>query len=988
MLKFSKSGTSQSLFVSWVSRRLFTGTAAKSRARQWLDCSEALEVRCLLSTLSANLDNGLLTVSDVDATGKNNLLTVTVDGTVLTVSDANEQFIAAPAGGTLSDGGRTLTMPLSLVTSGLTLNAGGGDDVIDINSIDAAFNSNLIVNGDAGADTVTFQGSATSVGSGNITVSAETINVNSGLTAGGAVNLTSTGDDTTLSINAAVTAGANSEFSADKMFIIGPVNLGTHILTVAPESTADANDSIDIGSTTDSASNMLQLSNAELDHITAATIIIGDTKTSTITVSAAIQQSGDSNIQVVTGRNIVFQDGAGWATNNGSLSFTANQAATGTGNFFGIEVNDATLMSTGSGNIALVGRGGNTGVENHGVFILGGSVISSTGAGGIVLTGVGGSADSSNRGVELNDATTTVTSASGDIRITGQGGAGTGNYNFGVWMVLGPTVSSTGNARIFIEGTGGTGISENNGVLFNGYGYSGATHLTTQDGDITITGNGSTSATGAANRGIGMYAGAFIQSKGNARITLNGTGGTGTDSARGVELDDTGTLLTSVSGDIHITGQGGANTSGYGLWMLNGAAIESTGTAKITIDGTAGDNANDGAGVSVDGNGNGTHISSVDGDISINGHGGNFISGTPNRGIVIQVGAAIQSTGAARIILNGTGGNSSDSSRGVEIGDGGTRITSQQGDISITGHGGAGSLATTTYNIGVWIRDNAVVESTATSGLAAKVTINGTGGSGAGSDVGTWITSSGQVASTLGDIQITGQGGSGTGRYHHGVNLQGGGTIVSSGTAKITVDGTGGSGVGEAIGVYVVETNSGIQSVNGDIQITGHGGSGGNANIGVGVQTGGFIKSTGTARVMMNGTGGTGTDSNYGVRIYGSDSFVHSDAGDIQITGQGGAGSTDMNSGVRLAVGASVTAKGSARITLNGTGGGGVNENNGVVFNAYGEDGPSHVTAQDGDITITGVGSSTATGSGNRGIGLYNGVTIQSTGNARIILNG
>jgi hypothetical protein len=114
--------------------------------------------------MSATVNDGLLTVREIDGSSQNNSLTVTVVGTDLVVSNANEQFIAAPDGGVLSNGDKTLTIPLNLITAGLTLNSGAGDDAIDIGPIDAAFDGSLTVNGEAGSDTVTFLPTEVDVG--------------------------------------------------------------------------------------------------------------------------------------------------------------------------------------------------------------------------------------------------------------------------------------------------------------------------------------------------------------------------------------------------------------------------------------------------------------------------------------------------------------------------------------------------------------------------------------------------------------------------------------------------------------------------------------------------------------------------------------------------------------------------------------------------------------------------------------------------------
>ena len=81
-----------------------------------------------------------------------------------------------------------------------------------------------------------------------------------------------------------------------------------------------------------------------------------------------------------------------------------------------------------------------------------------------------------------------------------------------------------------------------------------------------------------------MAGGAAVTSTGSATVTLNGTGGAGTDDNYGVYLNGAG--ITSATGAIFITGQGaGSSSFNYGILMNNSAAVTSTGSANITLDG-------------------------------------------------------------------------------------------------------------------------------------------------------------------------------------------------------------------------------------------------------------------------------------------------------------------------------------------------------------------------------------------------------------------
>jgi hypothetical protein len=114
-------------------------------------------------------------------------------------------------------------------------------------------------------------------------------------------------------------------------------------------------------------------------------------------------------------------------------------------------------------------------------------------------------------------------------------------------------------------------------------------------GDISLAGRGGDPD--SDNYGIQLRNGAVVESTASGlaagTITIVGTGGDGTSFNHGVWIQSSGTQVTSVDGDILITGQGGDATgsSNYGVFVASSAVISSTGTgadaATITINGTS-----------------------------------------------------------------------------------------------------------------------------------------------------------------------------------------------------------------------------------------------------------------------------------------------------------------------------------------------------------------------------------------------------------------
>jgi autotransporter-associated beta strand protein len=95
--------------------------------------SSNLSVLFQMGTLAATLDgSGNLAIRDMDAAGKDNQLTVRVRDADLEITDAAERFSSVPAGGTLSNGGRTLAIPLSSIAGILTIDTEAGSDTLTV----------------------------------------------------------------------------------------------------------------------------------------------------------------------------------------------------------------------------------------------------------------------------------------------------------------------------------------------------------------------------------------------------------------------------------------------------------------------------------------------------------------------------------------------------------------------------------------------------------------------------------------------------------------------------------------------------------------------------------------------------------------------------------------------------------------------------------------------------------------------------------------
>jgi hypothetical protein len=352
----------------------------------------------------------------------------------------------------------------------------------------------------------------------------------------------------------------------------------------------------------------------------------------TVTFNGATSFTGSNSLSAATSFNIDVKENASIGIVDGDLTLSANQqtVATNIGSrFIGISVfrngtlGQPSIETTGMGDITLNGRGGTDVFGNYGVNLVGATIRSTASgpnAGAITLNGAGGLGPSGDHGVFLQNRFATVsqvTSVDGDITFIGEGNPLT--FGQGVYVANGSVVSSTGTGSDAAEITMRSGTA--------GVNIEAQVVVTSIDGDMLFDGTGG--SMGA------RFAQSQVSSTGTgasaAKITIHGTA---SGMPTGIGVDIASSQLTSATGNILITGQGGGNGTAHVLpgVLLNNASVSSTGTgvdaATITIDGTGGLTQLAGYGVDIRTN---TMITSVDGDVLIKGQGG--MSGTANTGV-------------------------------------------------------------------------------------------------------------------------------------------------------------------------------------------------------------------------------------------------------------------------------------------------------------------------------------------------------------------
>jgi filamentous hemagglutinin family protein len=761
--------------------------------------------------------------------------------------------------------------------------------------------------------------------------------------------------------------------------------------------------------------------------------------------------------------------GASLTSTNGNI--TVNFGSFG-GTAEGYLLIDGATISSTAGIISLSGQGyggANIAPDNTGITVQGASLISSGGA--VTLTGTGGDVNAAlANGISLAGTSNLQVTGAGDLNISGTVGAG---------ATFGTSDGVIGTSAVIIESTAGasgdiiiTGISNstdaagsNNGVNLT------STVRSLGTGTITITGTGSPNSTGPANEGIlfqssarvssvfgdimingfrggtGAAAGcSAVQLTGNVLITGTGpagvniqaTGGsnpTGGQST-GFTLASLGLqcLISTVDGDITINGTGSSAgvgvISNYGVFFLNGSLAGNggaltTGAGDINITGLA-LSGNTSAGIEFE---NSSFRALGTGDININGVSMTMGAGVTNSGVHIantapQTNVIRAANGNITIIGDAGGGPGSQQNDGIYISGGAIAgnlyaiETLGAGTITMTGR----SLGTSvnSANNGVFLDLRSTVRSTSALANAGSITITGTGIGGSSPNSNgvvlgdTTMVSGigGRVESVNGPIQVTGFGNSNQ-NDNRGVFVSFAGDIISTGTATINVQGTGGFGALNNNGIQVDGTGSSITSsgtgvvtligqggpgtvlpanqnqgirvsnsglittVTGNVTATGTGGGNslGTNNIGIDVDSGGDITTTGSASLILRGTGGNGTTNNSGIQVDGAGSTISSTSnGALSLIGNGSAqaAATSQNQGIRLLNSGLITTL-NGTVTATGTGGG-----NGAGTNNVGID-----IEATGQITSTGTGSITATGTGGAGTATNYGVQISGL-NAQI----
>lgn len=430
----------------------------------------------------------------------------------------------------------------------------------------------------------------------------------------------------------------------------------------------------------------------------------------------------------------------------------------------------------GNGEVIVTGNGGGTASSNGnmGVHLTESSAIRSTGDGDLFVTGVAGQGSGGNlRGIMINTLCSINNNGSGNTTVKGTGRESTGNFNIGVY-VSGLISATEGDVTVTGFG-GGAGAANNNyGVAVLQSGISPALIWAGGDGNVSVTGNGAYDANGQSNHGVyvsgslssisaiggniqvtgkgggtnasgnnvGVYVQnqGFIQSGGTGTIQVDGTGGKGSGSGnRGVFVDG-GAYINATNGDVTVTGKGvgtGSAALAEGITVTSATAnysyIGISFEGNIVLDGTGGSTTgNENFGIQIGNNG---RVITGNGDVTMTGKGGGSGPSNQGIGILVRMTGQVQAGGDGALTIRGTGGPGVGGNNiGVSI-SGTSIVSSQDGNIQITGIEGIGSgsnglvtanTASITSQANITLIANSVVigtSSSITTGADQTVTI-------------------------------------------------------------------------------------------------------------------------------------------------------------------------------------------------------------------------------------------------------------------------
>jgi len=750
-------------------------------------------------------------------------------------------------------------------------------------------------------------------------------------------------------------------------------------------------------------SSTLDLTDAELDNITATNIVFGNGTSGAMTIGSSITRASATNLTLNAGANTVtFTGGGGINAAGGTVTFNSGAITGSTGTE--VTSSGGTLVLNTTGAVSI-----DTAVANLGASTVTTGALSINNTGNLTVSGA------------VSFTSTLSLASSGTLTIganlsKASGGAATATLSAanGVLFNTGTSlVSSSGAMAVVLNGDSDAN-SAGPVVLNTG------TSITSNGGNITIGGGADPSttaafgSTGVSNPGVRLLG---TLTAGGGNVSVRGNGLNSVAGATGVEL--TGAITTSGAGTVTIDGTGGTGAANVGVQLTNGS-ITSTGSGAITITGAGASGA---AGVSTATGTNTIGGASHTGAITINtdsislaNHniqttGTVTIQPVTNSTTVSLNGAStldlttaeLSGISAATLVIGSATGTGAISVATTNLGGTNYNLTLRGGAATFTGGITLAASKTATFNT-AGITGSGGTDVTSSGGT---LVLNTTGAV----TMQTALANLGASSVSGGAVSVTNSGNflvSGAVSFTSDLTLASSGTLTLGANLSKTTGGASNTLL-QAVNGIVFNAGVALASTSGAMNVTLNSDTDANSQGPVLLNTTSSITSNG-GNVTIGGGANPATTaafgssvSEYGVRILGS---INAGAGDVSIRGQSLATPAAAAHGVDISTGAGVTGN---NITIVGTGGSsaaqatsGVNitraitatGNISIIGSTAGSlNGSSRgVFIQNTSVSTTGAAATiaidgTAGGGNNAGVELNNSGNVTSTGSGAITID-
>ena len=436
----------------------------------------------------------------------------------------------------------------------LTINAGSGNDIVNINSIHANFHSALTINGGGGIDRVNLNASLTLGNSvvgntGNLTVTSEAIN----MAATVAINTTAetTGDGyVLLTADSNVTLGAGSTITTSTGYVL----------------TMTSNGPIDVdGMITTGSGNVLLMANGSLRNIALDADIISSSGHITLMAANTINIGPLVDIQTAGAGTITIEAAADSVTMN-----TLSTVSTVNGDIRVKANNDVTVsrISASNANVSLVSALGSildadADDTDTDIIALGLRIQAAVGIGTL---GAGSNA------IETTVSKLSVRAAGGGINVLESNGLAVDDVT-----VTTQKVQTDGMTLAVTDATQSDLVSTGDGSIV----------LRSQAGNLTLNDGTATSDSSAINvNGTGNL---LLQTLGsNGDLIINAKVSSGTGNLTLVAADDidiNANLSTTGAGTVYLLSGNGAADTITGIDMAAGTSI-TTGGGNVRLSAT------------------------------------------------------------------------------------------------------------------------------------------------------------------------------------------------------------------------------------------------------------------------------------------------------------------------------------------------------------------------------------------------------------------